>query len=165
MRWVKNILKNWRENSRLRAEADAEPIEKEDDDPCIKEPIRAFVRTVKAHPKRFKCKPTGRKNSKLVSYKWYDRAAMPSYLVTDLQLGIEFEITYVSGRLFDVLGVDFQVNGWEMVYLDKHLRPIFYREDVIARKQRLDSFIAQRKRKALEEEDQARRDKWKELYS
>lgn len=158
MSWITR-LKTWATEQPV---AKAEQPQEEVIDLCVQAPVIGFVKTVKASPKWFRARKISAHQYDGVRYRWETDYKQAYYSITDRQEKIEFHVMYSSGRIYNVHGVDFALNGWETEYLHKHLSPIFLRAS-----KRLDRIRESGERRARAVKaaiEQARRDKWTAMY-
>ena len=159
MNWLQS-LKKWALAPTPLVEAQM-PKPVVDEDPMVKAPIRGFVKTVLASPKRFRCRSCSFSELQ-IRYGWINDHRCRAYKITDRAQGLEFIIMYSDGRLYHIEGIDFNLNAWERNYLHDKLSPVFLR--VYDRQQRLHMHKGNKARALAEIEAKKKREKWTAIY-
>lgn len=158
MSWFKRFIELVTEDSEaLKARLEAEKIPH-----MVEAPVIGFVKTVKANPRRFRCRREFPGREEVKQYTWMTRENTKFYKITDKLLGHSFVVTIYQGRIYSVYGANIDLNMWESRYLLEQLTPVFI--SAVNRKHRRAQTQADKVRKALQEAELDRRQAWTSIY-
>lgn len=161
MSWITR-LKEWALAPEAVAPKHRQTKSEIDSEATVKAPVLGFVKAVKANPKRFRARKLYLQQYRGQTYHWTQDRNHACYSITDRQEKITFQVLYVSGRIYNVHGIDFTLNGWETDYLHKQLVPVFTR--AAERAVSIRALRAERAVLARELANQQRRENWTAIY-
>lgn len=158
MNWFKRLVTLVTEDT----EALKARLEADKPDNMVNAPVLGFVKTVKANPRRFRCRRVFPSKEEIKQYTWMTRESTQFYKITDKLLGHHFVATYHQGRLYSVHGTNITLNGWETKYLHEQLSPVFIA--AVNRKHQRAQRQADKVRQALQAAELDRRQAWTSIY-
>lgn len=131
----------------------------------VGEPVTSFIASLRREPKRYKLERTLRLNPtefpEYTQYHWMHGAG--HYTLTDKKTGnVYAAYVHESDRVYDVYGLPFKLNHWELVALWKEFQ--FFRAEARARKESIDTYWVKRARLAAEAQEKLDRQRFADQF-
>lgn len=139
--------------------------------PCVEycsmvgEPVTSFIASLRREPKRYKLEKVLRIETtdfpSFTNYHWMHGAG--HYKLTDKKTGnVYAAYVHESDRVYDVYGLPFKLNHWELVALWKEFQ--CFRAEARVRKESIDTYWVKRARLEAEAQEKLDRQRFADQF-